>query len=78
MKKFLKFNWLSKKFYIRSFLFVALIAQIHGLYCMIKSGKPDYVYIGSLTGTVGGLLAMYNFTKVKMKKQDEEDPSVMP
>lgn len=64
-KTFLKFDWLSKKFFIRSFLLTILITMWYGLLNMVKTGKPDYGFIGSLIAITGTLLGMYTYRKSK-------------
>jgi hypothetical protein len=60
IKNFLKFNWLSKKFFIRLFLLIIALGQIKAIYRQI-----DYKFALGQMGFVSVLIGLYTVEKIK-------------
>lgn len=56
---FLKCDWASKKFFIRSFLFVILILNIYKVYVSIMTKNVETGYALGMMGFVTALIGIY-------------------
>lgn len=65
--KFLKCNWMTKKFFIRFFLILIIIAQIITMYYMIKAGKYEIQYSLGMMGFISVLMTI-NVVDKKINK----------
>jgi hypothetical protein len=60
IKNILKFQWLSKKFFIRLFLLIIAFGQIKAIY-----GQIDYKFALGQMGFVSVLIGLYTVEKIK-------------